>query len=65
VNLDELATAMKKTSGDPVALKLSDLVSAWKDDESNAKGEIGSDTILKRYRVHLSPPAASVDFHDV
>ncbi len=37
MNLDELATAMKKTSGDPVALKLSDLVSAWKDDESNAK----------------------------
>jgi hypothetical protein len=37
VDLDELATAMKKTSSDPVALKLSGLISAWKDDWSNVK----------------------------
>jgi hypothetical protein len=37
VNLDELATAMKEISSDPVVLKLSDLVSAWKDDESDPK----------------------------
>lgn len=36
MNLDELATAMKQTSSDPVALKLSDLVSAWKNDDSDA-----------------------------
>lgn len=37
MDLDELATAMRKTSSDPVVLRLSDLLSVWKDDSSDAK----------------------------
>jgi hypothetical protein len=37
MDLDELVTAIKQTSGDPVALKLSTLFSTWKDDKRDAK----------------------------
>lgn len=37
MNLDDLATAIRQTSSDPVALKLSDLLSGWKDDKADAK----------------------------
>lgn len=37
MNLDALAAAMRKASGDPVALKISDLLSRWKDDQSNVQ----------------------------
>jgi hypothetical protein len=37
MDLDGLATAIRQTSSDPVALKLSELLSKWKDDESNVK----------------------------
>ena len=36
MDLDELAAAIKKTSSDPIALKLSDLISSWKADQLNA-----------------------------
>lgn len=36
MDLDALASAIRKTSSDPVALKLSDMLISWKDDESNA-----------------------------
>jgi hypothetical protein len=36
MDLDALATAIKQTSSDPVASKLSELLVSWKDDESNA-----------------------------
>ena len=37
MNLDSLATAIMQTSSDPVALKLSELLFKWKNDESNVK----------------------------
>jgi hypothetical protein len=46
VDLDELATAMRHTSSDPVVLRLSDLLSAWKDDSSDAKA---LENIVERY----------------
>lgn len=37
MTLDELATAIRKTSSDSVALQLADLLSDWIDDEVDAK----------------------------
>ena len=37
MDLDELASAIKQASSDPVASKLSRLLSAWKDDQSDVK----------------------------
>lgn len=37
MNLDELATAMRKTASDPTVMKLSDLLAAWKDNDSDAR----------------------------
>jgi len=37
VILDELASSIKATSSDPVAIKLADLLSQWKDDDSNVE----------------------------
>lgn len=34
MDLDALASAIRQTSSDPVALKLSDLLANWKDDKS-------------------------------
>lgn len=36
MDLNALASAIRKASNDPVALRLSDLLINWKDDESNA-----------------------------
>ncbi|MBI3095658.1 MAG: hypothetical protein HYY97_12385 [Rhodocyclales bacterium] len=36
MDLDALAGAIRQTSSDPIALKLSDLLISWKDDKSNA-----------------------------
>lgn len=36
MDLDALASAIRQTSSDPVALKLSDLLVNWKDDKSTA-----------------------------
>ena len=36
MTLDELATAIRKTSSDSVALQLADLLSGWIDDEADA-----------------------------
>ncbi|MBN8530994.1 MAG: hypothetical protein J0L97_03925 [Alphaproteobacteria bacterium] len=35
--LDELASSIKAASSDPVAIKLADLLSQWKDDDSNVE----------------------------
>lgn len=37
VILDELASSIKAASSDPVAVKLADLLSQWKDDDSNVE----------------------------
>lgn len=37
MDIDELATAIRQTSSDPVVLRLADLLSAWKDDSSDVK----------------------------
>lgn len=46
MTLDELVTAMRQASNDPVALKLSDLLVDWKDDRSDVK-EL--ETAVERY----------------
>lgn len=35
--LDELASSIKSTSSDPVAVKVADLLSEWKQDDSNVE----------------------------
>ena len=37
MDLDELVTAIRQTSSDPVASDLAALLSAWKDDDRDAK----------------------------
>jgi len=46
MDLDALANAIRQTSSDPAASKLSELLVSWKDDESNATDLVGT---VERY----------------